>query len=104
MLKLLKAWLTLQPRRHTVRIEVTSDDITRGKAYSSNNCPIALAAKRSIDCDELYITYELRIYGGRNLVAVVPLPKVARTFAQRFDYGLPVKPFSFEISYLNRRS
>lgn len=104
MFKLLKAWLTLQPRRHTVRIDVTSDDIARGKACSAKTCPIALAAKRSIDCDELDITYELRIYDGVHLVTAVPLPEVARTFAQRFDYGLPVKPFSFKISYLDRRS
>ncbi len=96
-------------RRISMRIEVTQDDINKGKRSRNRECPIALAIQRCIGKD-----YSV----GSNFICTAAnnpnadcdptnhyaLPLAARRFIHDFDsiiHGLPdnpiIKPFTFNI-------
>lgn len=78
----------------TVTIDVTADDIAKGKPKEPCDCPIAIATDRAfgggvaISCGQTLI--------GINFVDY-SLPVPARRFIRRFDDGENVKPFSFSV-------
>ncbi len=80
----------------TIKIIVTKTDIQKGKRDTSNLCPVAKAIRR---CAGLY---GIDVYGdelgfGIALRRLVDLPKKVSKFVERFDFGKPVKPFSFTL-------
>lgn len=78
-------------------IQVTAEDISNGKPHRTSWCPVALAFRRAT--------------GGISSVSVNlksarqfdshhkgwDLPPEATNFIKRFDAGLPVEPFEFEV-------
>jgi hypothetical protein len=89
-----------------ITFQVTQEDIAAGLMRDCEHCPIANAMKRkfpnALDVtasdDELY----LRLPGGRSydaqrLLARTPAPAV--NFISRFDEGLAVEPFEFEVEF-----
>lgn len=77
-----------------MKIEVTQEDISNGIPDDCDYCPIALAAKRA--GMESVLVYNSRII-ARDEEVDAPLSIRARRFVRRFDAGLRVKPFNFEV-------
>jgi hypothetical protein len=81
-----------------VKIEVTQDDIEKGKRNQCNLCPVARAVKRvahiwGVGSPGVYPTERMA-----PLNSIADLPYKARTFVCRFDNALPVKPFTFTLN------
>lgn len=85
-----------------IKIEVTQEDIDRGKQGSRCWCPIARAIKRTL----YWMPGDTMIPDGRVEVSIAQvaiedgradLPFEASNFIVAFDRGEPVKPFSFEL-------
>jgi hypothetical protein len=84
-----------------LKIEVTQEDIDKGKRDDCTSCPIALAAIRTgatsafVDSDSIHIVAE----NERGLFFKLPLK--AQQFIHDFDYSRPVSPFSFVLGDRN---
>lgn len=83
-----------------IKINVTKNDIAKGKRGRTNSCPIALACKRvkELSC--------VKAVGGLGLYTEITdgsfervsfLPTRAAKFVMDFDSGNEVKPFSFTV-------
>ena len=78
-----------------MRIDVTQEDIDRGKRSRPCECPLAIAASRatgrpcSVGLD--------RIGFDDGLALEWPLPDIAFKFRWDFDNGQPVQPFGFDL-------
>ena len=79
-----------------IRVEVTPEHIKNGVPDSSESCALALAFKSAgFPKARVGITSVwLEGFEGNRFAT---LPRSAEKFAQRFDDGAPVAPFSFEI-------
>ena len=81
-------------------IEVTQKDIEEGVAMDCKSCPVALACMRHIDKVPGVISVEaatdLILFKGLKRY-VCTTPAEAGKFINRFDVGIRVKPFSFEL-------
>ena len=75
-------------------VDVTSQDIKRGKRKYISCCPIALALKRSLPGKRIAVGSDITFIGD----GLATLPKQARTFIERFDNSESVKPFKFKLS------
>lgn len=81
-----------------MRISVTQDHIDRGVKGDSCYCPVAIAMReadyRSPKVGRVSVRFDWD--GGR---AVLPVPYSVKTFVYRFDAGLDVWPFEFELTH-----
>jgi hypothetical protein len=75
-------------------IEVTQDDIDRGRSQSFTECPIAIACRRATGMTIL-ISNEYAYIDAWHEQS--HLPQAARWFVAGFDNGCRVHPFSFEL-------
>ena len=84
-------------------IEITEDDIKRGKRCSLRRCPISLAVKRAyggycrvrVYNHAIIINKEGKSFRAKN-------PKIVKDFITNFDRRqrkIPPKPFSFEADF-----
>lgn len=76
-----------------MKITVTMKDIQRGMPEAEYSCPIALAVKRRTH-------KEARVLGSDSIRAGKTQyygPRKIDTFIERFDVGMRVRPFSFEM-------
>lgn len=84
-----------------MRIEVTADDIAKGKRKSCDACPVARAIHRATGDGWNAVVYK------DNCIAVAddddwdreeftPPPEVAQ-FVKDFDAGRPVTPITFDL-------
>lgn len=78
-----------------MRIVVTKEDIADGRAFTCTKCPVALAMSRA---------FGMPIYVGptswgafKDGGPIGRTPELAAEFMTRFDVGLPVQPFEFEV-------
>jgi len=73
----------------TLQIRVTRDDIRKGIPENVHMCPIARAVRRAgrerVTVDDCIATRTKNF----------ELPDVAQRFMRSFDWGRPVKPFTF---------
>jgi len=89
--------MTLNPKARVIEIDVTLDDIMRGKRADSSGCAIALAAKRVLT--RVNVSGET-IYGEltpEGSFKIYDLPDEAKQFISNFDVGNPVAPFKFVV-------
>ena len=86
----------------TIKVEVTQDNIDKGKQCHASDCPVALAMLQAglqgPACDPWSLLF---IYEGVAYVAETPLS--VKYFIKGFDTGQPSKPFSFELCKVHRR-
>jgi hypothetical protein len=76
------------------RVEVTADDIRRGRRYECRYCPVALALNRATgEAWEVGPRFAWTHRGG----PAVPLPPAAAAFVDRFDIHGRGDPFSFDL-------
>lgn len=76
-----------------VMVEVTRDDISYGRTMNSTRCPVALALLRTTGADRVMVRQHYAVIGTFHVV----LPDAVVKFVSEFDFGLQVKPFSFEV-------
>lgn len=78
-----------------MRIEVTQEDIENGKPYSAWSCAIAVAIRRATRREIVWVKL------GENTIALyrreIPLPHSVKEWAERFDEGRSVEPFTFDL-------
>lgn len=82
------------------RVEVSAEDIQKGKSRSALFCPIARALEKatgevwSVAIEQSGVPTASHF--GVGVVKVVILPDVCAYFIQDFDLLQPVDPFAFE--------
>jgi hypothetical protein len=82
----------------TVTVNVTQEDIDRGRRGSCGRCPVARAIRRdarltNILVDPFYVVVGL----ATPAFFTVHLPRIARRFIEAFDAGRPVRPIAFPL-------
>lgn len=80
-----------------ITVNVTQEDIDKGKRGSCADCPIALAAIRALGTDEVRVTSDAIYWMGLSVLRHAPIPEAGWMFIGGFDGGEKVHPFSFEI-------
>ncbi len=80
-----------------LHVEVTAEDIAKGKRNRTDCCPIALAISRcngvsDVGVDEATASMS---HGGEWVFA--EMPKEAAAFVLAFDKRKPVEPFAFDL-------
>jgi hypothetical protein len=86
----------------SVKIEVTEEDIEKGKQSDGTSCPVALAMMRATGSTYVYVDYiESRIAGE-----LIYTPKKAEEFMRDFDSDSEIRPgpFAFEIELEDREA
>lgn len=90
--------------RHTIRVNVTRNDIRYGRRASPSECPVARAIRRHRVVEEVSVSDRIYIQGEGDAEAsrwnAVYLPPEVRAWIYRFDNARPVEPirFDFELS------
>ena len=84
-----------------MKIKVTRDDIDNGDKNHECRCPIARATNRAFgrDEDERYATVfgDMIMFPDRE--GEYDLPLKACDFIAMFDEGMPVRAFTFDLSF-----
>lgn len=83
-----------------LEIDVTPDDISKGRAGEYNACPIALALKRQ-GCSELRVEEGGISFKLNELNYKFETPIKAQVFIDDFDNHKTVKPFKFILEKPN---
>jgi hypothetical protein len=78
-----------------MRVEITREDIRRGRPRQVGCSPMALALERQTGRIFAVRSDELEDDNSRRH----PLPLEAQEFIARFDLGNPVEPITFELPY-----
>ena len=81
-----------------MRIEVTHEDIERGRPKSREACPIAHAIRRQSNLHFIEVNPCTLRWCEGSKVKRRPLPEEARDFIREFDNAGPVRPFAFDIN------
>lgn len=76
-----------------MKITVTAKHIKNGKPQDSSSCPIGLALREQFLNEEIYVGISTVDVGSK----FFGLSTRARSFVRKFDFGLPVKPFTFNL-------
>jgi len=80
-----------------VKVTVTKKNCLFGIPQNISGCPIALALKKkgfkniAVDEDQILVSKKGEYFTSK-------VVKAARRFIERFDEGLSVKPFSFNLT------
>lgn len=82
-----------------MRVDVTAEDIEKGKRRDASQCPVALALSRT--AGGLWFVSDDAWESGTGLER--DLPNEVHQFIDDFDAGLPAEPFSFEFPDSERR-
>lgn len=81
-------------------IVVTKDDIEKGKANDTRNCPIAIAMKRKFKHSVSWgYSQGYLLFNNKKIVACNR--KKSTKFVESFDNREPVKPFKFYVEIAN---
>ncbi len=86
----------------TVRVRVTQENIDKGQAMSTRNCPVARALKnlgmKYCTVNDVWIWKDNRPRGNDYMLGG-PTPKKAQDFIHKFDRGDEVEPISFDLIF-----
>ena len=87
-----------------INLNVTNKNIRDAKVADPSNCPIAKALKRSVKGLKQVYVYGRNAHivvkkGNRNVRYSTDLAKEASKFVSRFDAGLAVLPFKFNLNF-----
>ena len=81
----------------TVKVEVTAEDVAKGRRDNPHECPIACALRRTgLENPGVYPTDSITYFKNNRCVSIV-LPRVAEDAALKFDRTGTMEPFSFEV-------
>jgi hypothetical protein len=78
-----------------MRVVVTAKDIVRGRRWLADRCPVALALNRATGRRwEVYFTHLADVRRQRGQAT----PLAVADFCEKFDDGIGVRPFTFELA------
>jgi len=77
-------------------IRLKQKHILCGVKKSRSECPIALAIRDNIPGEYFLEVHSFSVQIGEDYFT---LPKSAKAFIEKFDVGLKVSPFEFDIGY-----
>ena len=82
-----------------MKITVTQKQIDEGVPGSGKNSPVAKAIAEKTNDEERYAEVSILgiFYYVDGIHYRVDIPPAVREFIDRFDSGLPVEPFTFEL-------
>ncbi len=87
--------------KNTITVNVTAEDIEKGKRDSCQNCPIALALGRLINPAIVIAQVAMNTVdfhtSDMKFTGITQLPTIAIQFIFDFDNGGIVSPFSFNL-------
>jgi hypothetical protein len=75
-------------------IEVTQQDIDKGRPNTSSACPVGLAVARATG-QSVMVNENQAVMGGE----IAYMPRPATVFVLDFDCGMYVQPFSFTLEF-----
>ena len=78
-----------------IKLQITQDDINKGKRFDCSLCPIARAAKRYFN--EMVNVSPQSIFVGNNCYRIL---RTGENFILDFDGGVPVEPIEIEIEQI----
>ncbi len=79
----------------TVHVEVTAQDIAKGRKFGCTTCPVALAVAR-VTGGQCYVGGGyLDVFG---VYEVIEHTDRVAAFIEQFDGGEPVQPFEFDLT------
>lgn len=81
-----------------IKINVTRAHIRDGEKGSESGCPIALALKDTLLTESVHVSVDRMTFNN----LYVPTNEKDRRFIERFDKGLKVSPYSFDINRKRR--
>jgi len=84
----------------TIKVDITQFDIDDGVREDEHHCPISVAIRRTLKpflVDVSGDVVDLQYGDGR--YENWTLSEEGRMFVARFDDGLPVAPFTLELTY-----
>ena len=82
-----------------VKVDVTQADVNDGRRSDCRDCPIARAIQRATGNPNISIgLHHGRFWKSADDYTVFQIPEVCAKFIVDFDGGLPVSPFSFEVT------
>jgi len=79
------------------KIEVTTGNIRKGVASEVYHCPVALAIKRTLKIDNVYVAQDMTSFRFNDTEFDLSLPVRVINWIDRFDDRKEVKPFSFML-------
>jgi len=80
-----------------IRVEITREDIKTGIRKDPCNCPIAKAFKHSTDFIWVEVKPATITFDTGQGYRFMLLPRKVQKFIEKFDKGMKVKPFTFEV-------
>ena len=81
-----------------VRVEVTKNDIRRGRCGDCSNCPIARAVKRATKIQNVNVDEDSISISNDGQSLYIDSSQKCTRFVQKFDSGEKVKPIVFLIN------
>lgn len=102
------SWSTNNNYMNDLILEVTQEDIDKGKRENCSLCPIALALMRKFNLDPSEDSLD-HVSVGITMASIFPvidkqhksqyfyMPDEASEFIKNFDSKIPVKPFNFTL-------
>lgn len=89
---------TKQTKFMKKKIEVTQEDIRKGKRFQNDACPVALAVQRTLKRQAIIGDRLFSLYNKRGLIYTYgTLPKAVQLFINKFDNKEKVEPFGFTL-------
>lgn len=79
-----------------INVTVTQEDIDNGAMKSCNNCPVALALKRTLQTD-VEVRDKIYILDDTEKLKKIKVPLEVSLFIENFDEGYEVKPLTFTL-------
>lgn len=86
-----------EERLKRMTINVTQEDINKGVRNSCTKCPVALAVHRALNKMVRVGFSGVRVEFSIGVLQFLRIPQECQDFMARFDFGMPVQPFEFEI-------
>ena len=89
-----------------LQVNVTQEDINRGKICMPMNCPVALAVTRAVPNKEVVVSsFKVTTHtDDPNDIEIAELPEEATAFILAFDNKKSVTPFSFTVEFGPRKA
>jgi hypothetical protein len=82
-----------------VRIEVTEEDIDRGKPEDRCACPVARAVRRAVGIPTSVAMDKIVVDYATPWQTEIWTPDEVSIFVELFDIGGAVEPFAFELEF-----
>lgn len=81
------------------KVTVAKADIDEGVCGDGELCPVAIALTRTLNRNVVVEDSDISVYkpSGMSLEQRIPTPRIVKDFINKFDAGMPVEPFEFEL-------